>query len=92
MNPRGLKPAKFDLRPINRAGIATGEVIVADRTATGAGVVQAQRVEQLAGPGGICVTAAICEALSKRMRFDLEISVRKHWKGLIALCGFIELS
>jgi adenylate cyclase len=49
-----------------------GEVIVADNTVTGAGVVQAQRIEQLADPGGVCVTAALHEALPKRMPFDLE--------------------
>jgi adenylate cyclase len=63
---------KDDLRPTVRVGITMGEVIVADSTLTGAGVVQAQRVEQLADPGGVCVTAAIHEALSKRMPFDLE--------------------
>jgi len=60
------------LRPTVRVGIAMGEVIIADSTVTGAGVVQAQRVEQLADSGGICITAAICESLSKLMPFDLE--------------------
>ncbi|HEY5733791.1 MAG TPA: adenylate/guanylate cyclase domain-containing protein, partial [Gammaproteobacteria bacterium] len=55
---------KDDLRPTVRVGIAMGEVITADSTVTGAGVVQAQRVEQLADPGGVCVTAAIYDALS----------------------------
>jgi TolB-like protein/class 3 adenylate cyclase/Flp pilus assembly protein TadD/rhodanese-related sulfurtransferase len=63
---------KDDLRPTVRVGIATGEVIIADNTVTGAGVVQAQRVEQLADPGGVCITAAIHESLSKRMPFDLD--------------------
>jgi len=63
---------KDDLRPTVRVGITMGEVIIADSTVTGAGVVQAQRVEQLADAGGICVTAAIHESLSKRMPFDLE--------------------
>jgi len=63
---------KDDLRPTVRVGITMGEVIIADSTVTGAGVVQAQRVEQLADQGGVCVTAAIHEALSKRMPFDLE--------------------
>ncbi len=53
-----------DLRPTIRVGIAMGEVVIADNTVTGAGVVQAQRVEQLADPGGVCITAAIHEALS----------------------------
>jgi class 3 adenylate cyclase len=44
---------KDDLRPTVRVGIAIGEVIIADNTVTGGGVVQAQRVEQLADSGGI---------------------------------------
>jgi len=63
---------KDDLRPAIRVGIAIGEVVIADNTVTGAGVVQAQRVEQLAYPGGVCITAAIHEALSKRLPLDLE--------------------
>jgi TolB-like protein/ankyrin repeat protein/class 3 adenylate cyclase len=61
-----------DIRPNIRVGIALGEVIIADSTITGAGVVLAQRVEQLANPGGVCITAALHEALPKRMPFDLE--------------------
>jgi len=63
---------KDDLRPRVRVGIAMGEVVIADDTVTGSGVVLAQRVEQLADPGGICLTAAMHEALPKRMPFDLE--------------------
>jgi len=72
---------KDDLRPTVRVGIAIGEVIIADNTVTGGGVVQAQRVEQLADPGGICITAAIHEALSKRMPFDLEDLGEQMLKG-----------
>lgn len=72
---------KDDLRPTVRVGIAIGEVITADSTVTGAGVVQAQRIEQLADPGGVCVTAAIHEALSKRMPFDLENLGEQTLKG-----------
>jgi adenylate cyclase len=63
---------KDDLRPTIRVGIAMGEVVVADSTVTGGGVVLAQRVEQLADPGGLCITEALHEALPKRMPFDLE--------------------
>jgi adenylate cyclase len=59
-----------NIRPTVRAGIAMGEVIIADGTLTGAGVVLAQRVEQLAETGGLCITAAIHEALPQRMPFD----------------------
>ena len=72
---------KDDLRPKVRVGIAMGEVITADNTVTGAGVVQAQRIEQLADPGGVCVTAAIHDALSKRMPFELENLGEQALKG-----------
>ena len=50
-----------------------GEVVIADNTVTGVGCrVLAQRVEQLADPGGVCITAALHETLPKRMPFDLE--------------------
>ncbi|MCZ6655230.1 MAG: adenylate/guanylate cyclase domain-containing protein, partial [Planctomycetota bacterium] len=51
-----------DLQPRLRIGISLGEVVIADSTVTGAGVVLAQRVEQLAEPGGVCITGAIHEA------------------------------
>ena len=37
-----------DIQPQLRIGISLGEVIVADNTITGAGIVLAQRLEQLA--------------------------------------------
>ncbi len=58
------------IRPKARVGISLGEVVVADGTVTGAGVVMAQRVEQLADPGCVCITGAIHEALPQRMPFD----------------------
>jgi adenylate cyclase len=68
----GLRLEQFTdgLKPCIRVGIAMGEVVVADGTITGAGVVLAQRVEQLAEPGGLCITAAIHEALPNRMPFN----------------------
>ncbi len=72
---------KDDLRPTLRVGIAMGEVIVADDTVTGTGVVLAQRVEQVADPGGLCITAALHEALPKRMPFDLEDLGEQALKG-----------
>ncbi|MCP4982066.1 MAG: adenylate/guanylate cyclase domain-containing protein [Gammaproteobacteria bacterium] len=70
-----------DLRPTIRVGIAMGEIVTADGTVTGAGVVQAQRVEQLADSGGVCITAAIQEALPKRMPFNLENLGENSLKG-----------
>lgn len=70
-----------DFKPRIRVGIAMGEVIVADNTATGAGVVLAQRVEQLAAGGGICITAAVHEALPRRMPIDYENLGEQALKG-----------
>ncbi len=67
--------------PMVRVGNAMGEVIVADNTVTGAGVVLAQRVEQLAEPGGVCITGAIHEALPTRMPFDQEDLGEQELKG-----------
>jgi adenylate cyclase len=61
-----------DIQPRLRIGVSLGEVIVADNTITGAGVVLAQRVEQLANPDGLCITAALHEALPKHMPFELD--------------------
>jgi adenylate cyclase len=69
------------IRPNVRVGIAMGEVIIADNTMTGAGVVLAQRVEQLARPGGVCITAAIHEALPQRLPFDQENLGEQQVKG-----------
>ncbi len=60
------------LSPKFRIGIAMGEVVVADHTVTGAGVVLAQRIEQLAEPGGINITSAIHESLPRRLPFDFD--------------------
>jgi TolB-like protein/class 3 adenylate cyclase/Flp pilus assembly protein TadD len=70
-----------ELLPMVRVGISVGEIVIADGTVTGAGVVQAQRIEQLANPGGVCVTAALQEALSNRMPFDLENLGEQGLKG-----------
>lgn len=59
-----------NLSVVVRIGIALGEVVIADRTVTGAGVVLAQRLEQLAKPGGLVVSSAVREALPARLRFS----------------------
>jgi class 3 adenylate cyclase/mono/diheme cytochrome c family protein len=75
--------AKFDdgINPRFRIGIALGEVIVDSNVVTGVGVVLAQRAEQLAPPDGICITAAIHEALPKRMPFELASLGYQEFKG-----------
>jgi TolB-like protein/class 3 adenylate cyclase/rhodanese-related sulfurtransferase/Flp pilus assembly protein TadD len=70
-----------NIRPTVRVGIAMGEVIIADNTVTGEGVVLAQRVEQLADPEGLCVTGAIYEALPQRLPLDQESLGEQMVKG-----------
>ncbi|MFA9421621.1 MAG: adenylate/guanylate cyclase domain-containing protein [Gammaproteobacteria bacterium] len=70
-----------DIRSRVRIGVALGEVVIADNTVTGAGVVLAQRVEQLAQPDGLCITGAIHEALPQRMPFDLDSLGEQKVKG-----------
>ena len=58
------------LQPKVRVGIAMGEVIVADDTITGAGVVLAQRLEQLSEPGGVVIQGAAYETIPGRFPFE----------------------
>jgi adenylate cyclase len=58
------------IQPKLRIGISLGEVIVADNTITGAGVVLAQRLEQLADSGGVVVQGSITETVPTRMPFE----------------------
>ena len=55
------KEISDEIRPELRVGIALGEVVVADNTVTGEGIVLAQRLEQLAESGGICIQGAAYE-------------------------------
>jgi len=70
-----------EIRARVRIGVALGEVVIADNTVTGAGVVLAQRVEQLAESGGLCITGAIQEALPQRMPFELDSLGEQEVKG-----------
>ena len=70
-----------ELRPEIRVGIAIGEVVVADNTVTGEGVVMAQRLEQLAVPGGVCIQGAAYETIPKRLPFDYESMGERELKG-----------
>ena len=69
------------IKPHIRTGIALGEVVVADGTATGAGVVLAQRVEQLAEADGLCITSAIHESIPRRMPFEYASLGERSLKG-----------
>jgi TolB-like protein/class 3 adenylate cyclase len=70
-----------DIRPQLRVGVAMGEVVIADNTVTGPGVVLAQRLEQLAEPGGVCIHDAAYETVPKRLPFDYESLGEQEVKG-----------
>lgn len=70
-----------EVRPVVRIGIAMGEVVIADNTITGEGVVLAQRLEQLANPGGVCIQGAAYETIPKRLAFAYENLGERHLKG-----------
>jgi adenylate cyclase len=70
-----------DIQPQLRIGISLGEVIIADNTITGAGVVLAQRLEQLADPGGVVVQGSVSETVPTRMPFEFEYLGEQDLKG-----------
>ena len=73
-----LSRLKDELRPTIRAGIAMGEVIIADSTVTGAGVVQAQRVEQL--------QTRVVYVLPRRFTKHFQSGCRLIWKTSVNRC------
>ncbi len=70
-----------DVSPVIRVGIAIGEVVVADGTVTGEGVVLAQRLEQLAEPGGVCIQDAAYQTVPKRLPFEYQSLGENRLKG-----------
>jgi len=70
-----------DIQPELRIGISLGEVIIADNTITGVGVVLAQRLEQLAEPGGVVVQGTVSETVPSRMPFEFESLGEQVLKG-----------
>ncbi len=70
-----------EIRPELRVGVAMGEVVIADNTVTGEGIVLAQRLEQLAEPGGTCVQGAAYETIPKRLPFEYENMGDRELKG-----------
>jgi adenylate cyclase len=71
-NATHIEELQDEIRPIVRIGIAMGEVVVADNTVTGEGIVLAQRLEQLAKPGSVCIQGAVYETVPKRLPFVYE--------------------
>jgi adenylate cyclase len=64
-----------------RIGISLGEVVIADNTITGAGVVLAQRLEQLSEPGGVCIQGAAYETVPQRFPFKYKNLGEQKLKG-----------
>jgi adenylate cyclase len=69
------------IQPQMRMGISMGEVVIADNTITGAGVVLAQRLEQLAEPGKICIQGAAYETVPQRLPFEFKSLGKQQVKG-----------
>jgi TolB-like protein/class 3 adenylate cyclase len=61
-----------DQRILVRIGINLGEVIVEGDDRYGEGVNIAARLEQLAEPGGICVSAKVAKEVEKKLAFGFE--------------------
>lgn len=59
-----------DIRAQVRIGLSLGEVIIADGTLTGPDVVLAQRLEQLAQPGGVVVSQSVYQSVPRRLPFE----------------------
>ena len=70
-----------DIRPGFRIGISMGEVIIADNTITGAGVVLAQRLEQLADAGGVVVQGSVSETVPARLPYEFKTQGEQLLKG-----------
>ncbi|GMQ75565.1 MAG: adenylate/guanylate cyclase domain-containing protein [Gammaproteobacteria bacterium] len=70
-----------DIQPHLRIGVAMGEVVIADNTITGDGVVLAQRLEQLAESGGVCIQDAAYQTVPKRLPFEYENLGEQELKG-----------
>ena len=69
------------LSPSIRIGISLGEVVIADHTVTGSGVIVAQRIEQMAEPGGTYLSGAIYEAVPHRFPLDYSDLGKRELKG-----------
>ena len=70
-----------EIRPQLRIGISLSEVIIADNTITGEGVVLAQRLEQLAEPSSVVIQGSVRETLPTRMPFEFDSLGEKVLKG-----------
>jgi TolB-like protein/class 3 adenylate cyclase len=65
-----------------RIGINLGEVIVEGKDRYGEGVNVAARLQQLAEPGGICVSGKVSKEVEKKMAFNFEPMGEQHIKNI----------
>ena len=72
------KEERFDVR----IGINTGEVIVDGEDRYGEGVNVAARLEQLALPGGICVSGKVAKEVEKKLAFGFDSAGRQKVKNI----------
>lgn len=70
-----------NIKPELRVGIAMGEVVIADSTITGDGVVLAQRLEQLAPNGSVVVQGTVSETVPIRLPYEFEDLGEQTLKG-----------
>jgi adenylate cyclase len=75
------KELQDGIQPEIRIGISLGEVVIADGTITGSGVVLAQRLEQLCEPGGVIVQGAISETVPIRLPIAFKSLGEQNLKG-----------
>jgi TolB-like protein/class 3 adenylate cyclase/Tfp pilus assembly protein PilF len=75
-----------------RVGLSLGEVIIADSTVTGVGVVLAQRLEQLAVADGVVIQGAVREAVPTRLPFSYENLGEQMLKGFERPIGAFAVS
>ena len=80
-NKRVNQTLNDDVRPRVRIGKSLGEVVIADNTITGASVVLAQRLEQLAEPDGVCIQGAAYETVPQRLPFEFKSLGEQRVKG-----------
>ena len=79
---KGMYPQVDDaIQPVLRVGISMGEVIVADHTMTGAGIVLAQRLEQLAGSGEVVVQGSVSETVPAWLPLEFQYLGEQVVKG-----------
>jgi class 3 adenylate cyclase len=79
-----------DIRPQMRIGINLGEVIADRGTLWGPGVNLAQRVEQLAPPGGVAVSDTVFNAVSKSIPVDYtDLGQQQVKEAMIQPCRMI---